>query len=333
MRYLSIFFAFLFITTQLDAINSSQGSVPWQTNYDQALKNSQATSKPILLFFTGSDWCSWCKKLEDEVLNTPEFAQEVGDKFVFVRLDFPLNSSLDPQTTSQNKQLQKKFDVRGFPSIVLLDGKTQRQIGVTGYRPGGGKQYAAHLFKMMNDYSSYKTKIDTLEQKKYSGQVLRELYEKANELGDRDDAAHIVNAGIDSNENRFFLTERYRRYAGQCQLSSPEAVALKQQLLALDPDNKNMTHYTVAIIDFEASQSDPRSIPANSAIAPLLTYIEKFGEQDKAHLWRLEMIISQVYYDHDDVSHALKYAQEAYEAAPSSAKQDISIAIKNFQNG
>ena len=178
MRHFKIFFAFLVISCQLQAMNTYQSSIRWLNNYDQALQMSQASSKPILLFFTGSDWCSWCKKLEDEVLFHPEFAQEAGDKFIFVRLDFPLNSSLDPQITAQNKQLQKKFDVRSFPTIVILDGRTQRQIGTTGYRPGGGKQYAAHLIKMVNDYSSYKAKVDTLEKKepfrKGASQPLRE---------------------------------------------------------------------------------------------------------------------------------------------------------------
>jgi protein disulfide-isomerase len=332
MKYLcSIIFTFLVFSCQIEAMNNYQGGIRWLNNYDQALQMSQSSSKPILLFFTGSDWCSWCKKLEEEVLYTPEFAQDAGDKFIFVRLDFPLNSSLDPQTTTQNKQLQKKFDIRGFPTIVLLDGRTQQQIGVTGYRPGGGKQYASHLLKMVTDYSNFRAKIDTIEQKKLSGRELRDLYVKANEIGDTDDAEKIIKLGIESSESRFFLTEHYRYLADHGQISSSEAVATRQQLLASDPENESLTHYTVAIIDFETNQENGKQIPPNSAVAPLLTYIEKFGSKDKDHLWRLEMIISQVFFESDDLNHALKYAQEAYEAAPSSAKKEIATAIKNIK--
>jgi protein disulfide-isomerase len=32
------------------------------------------TKKPLLLFFTGSDWCGWCIRLQKRGFKTPEFA-------------------------------------------------------------------------------------------------------------------------------------------------------------------------------------------------------------------------------------------------------------------
>ncbi len=53
-------------------------SINWQTDYSKAVQQAKSESKPILLFFTGSDWCGWCKKLDNEVFKSPEFRQSNG---------------------------------------------------------------------------------------------------------------------------------------------------------------------------------------------------------------------------------------------------------------
>src|ERR1700721_269617 len=63
--------------------------ITWITDYEEALRQSRATSKPVLLFFTGSDWCYWCIKLKSEAISTPEFAAATFDKFIFMIVDFP----------------------------------------------------------------------------------------------------------------------------------------------------------------------------------------------------------------------------------------------------
>ena len=129
-------------------------SVTWYTNYDEAVRQSQATGRPIVLFFTGSDWCTWCNKLEDEVFHSSEFVQDSGNKYIFVKLDFPLKFSLDPTTTQQNSRLQKQYDIKGYPTVILLDSQ-QRLIGESGYRAGGGKSYAAYLKKLTDGQSAF----------------------------------------------------------------------------------------------------------------------------------------------------------------------------------
>lgn len=314
-----------------DALEARHGKLQWLTNYEEAVNQSKASSKPIVLFFTGSDWCGWCTKLEQEVLNTDEFADEVKDKFIFVMLDFPMHKALDSKLSAQNKELQKKFDVRSFPTIVVLNSQ-QQQVGVTGYRPGGGRQYAAHLFKMVGNYSSYRQKLQDLDKQKISGADLKQLYEKSLELGLDNDAMLIMKAGMQSDQSLFFLVERYRALANEGLIHEPEAVALRRQLMASDPKNSNLTHYQVAVIDFEAycEEMEKEKYSPDLAIAPLVDYIDKFGENDNENLWRLEMIISQVYLDKNRLPEAIKYAQAAYESAPSTVRPEIATAIKNI---
>lgn len=116
-------------------------AVQWTTNYSQALTQAQKEKKPLFLFFTGSDWCMWCKKLESEVLDTPAFASAVGDKIIFVKLDFPMNKG---GQDAQNNMLKDKYKIDSFPTVILIDAN-EKQLLRTGYRAGGPSPYATML--------------------------------------------------------------------------------------------------------------------------------------------------------------------------------------------
>lgn len=123
-------------------------SITWTTDFTQALDSAKKGNKPLLLFFTGSDWCGWCKKLQQEVFADPLFVQEVGDHFVFVEIDFPMNGSQTDAQKEANNKLKEKYGVSGYPTIVLLNPQGDF-VAETGYRSGGGKLYAQHLKELM----------------------------------------------------------------------------------------------------------------------------------------------------------------------------------------
>jgi len=335
-----LFFLFCTVVTicscrlQAEGQTTKTSAIKWQTNYEQAVQQSKSASKPLILFFTGSDWCGWCNKLDEEAFETPEFADAAGSKFIFLKLDFPLYSNQDQQIKSQNKELQQKFEVRTFPTVIIVDPKQNQQIGVTGYRPGGGKLFAEHLLKLVNEYSGYKQKIGSLNQSKYSGRDLKPLYVKAKELGLASDALKIVKKGMTSEESSYFMIERYRFLADEGLIHSKEAAALKQQLLKADPLNEKEISYQVAVVDFEAysGEMEKENYSSELTVAPLTSYIEKFGTQDKENLWRLQLLISQVYLDKNELTSALKYAQQSYESAPSCVQPELSRAVKNIRS-
>lgn len=321
-------------TAEEATTTNNKATITWTSNYEEALTLAKTGNKPVVLFFTGTDWCGWCNKLEEEVFDTKEFAELVGKKFIFVKLDFPLYKSLPANINTQNKQLQKKFGVRSFPTLVMLDPTSEQPIGTTGYRPGGGKQYASHLERLANNFFAYKQKVTSLHSQKLSKPELRKLYEKSKELDLEQDTIYILNIGMQSEDKNFFLTEKYRLLANEGQIHSKEAVALKQQLQNLDPNNDQHFQYEMAVIEFEAFSEEMHKehYAPDLAVAPLVHYINKFGSTDKENLWRLEMIISQVYLDKDKLSNALTHAQAAYDAAPSNIQTEIAAAIKSIQS-
>lgn len=115
----------------------------WETNLKKAADVSMKTKKPMLLFFTGSDWCGWCIRLQNEVLKTPEFAAWAKKNVVLVELDFPRRTPQLPETQQQNAELQQIFQVQGYPTIwlstpTMVDGKINLdKLGKTGYVAGG----------------------------------------------------------------------------------------------------------------------------------------------------------------------------------------------------
>ncbi|HEX9151695.1 MAG TPA: thioredoxin family protein [Flavobacterium sp.] len=121
----------------------------WETNVKKAMVVSNETKKPLLLFFTGSDWCGWCIRLQKEVLKTPEFAAWAKDNVVLVELDYPRRTPQTPEIKAQNNELQQAFGIQGFPTIYFAngtnkDGKVNFEgLGNTGYVAGGPAAWLA----------------------------------------------------------------------------------------------------------------------------------------------------------------------------------------------
>lgn len=140
------------IASALEAQNATNqapaSQIRWFSNYNQAVQEAQQSKLPILLFFTGSDWCGWCKKMHAEIFSSPEFAQAAGNAFVFVDVDFPMNKQLPAELAQQNTQLKQKYGVTGYPTVIVLD-PNQNFVAETGYRPGGGKAYADYLKQLL----------------------------------------------------------------------------------------------------------------------------------------------------------------------------------------
>ncbi len=122
-------------------------AVEWLTDVPTALNKARAENKIVLLDFTGSDWCIWCQRLKREVFDQPEFATFAQDNLIMVEVDFPRNKPQSPEQIQANQALARTYNVRGYPTIVLID-SASHQVGRSGYQPGGPKNYIAELEKV-----------------------------------------------------------------------------------------------------------------------------------------------------------------------------------------
>lgn len=120
----------------------------WLTDLPAAQAKAKAEKKLVLMDFTGSDWCMWCKMLAKQVYSKPEFAEYAAKNLVLVYLDFPDAKPQSEELKKANKALQSKYKVTGFPTTVILDseGKTLKEFH--GYRFGGASSFIAQLQKL-----------------------------------------------------------------------------------------------------------------------------------------------------------------------------------------
>ena len=138
----------LLLTTFSITVFAQQKDLEWHTNIDKAIEISSNTNKPLFLFFTGSDWCGWCIRLQKEVFFKPEFKKWANKNVVLVELDFPKRTKLDEKTLRQNRKLAREFGVRGYPTIWFAtanrtsEGKINiNKLGSQGYVAGGPKKW------------------------------------------------------------------------------------------------------------------------------------------------------------------------------------------------
>lgn len=121
----------------------------WLVSYDQALKFSKKTKHPVLLNFTGSDWCVWCKRMSREALGTKDFIRFASTNLLLVEVDFPSTAPQPEDLKQANAALQAQFGVTGFPTFILV-GPDGKELGRhVGYLQGGTAAFTSLLQRWM----------------------------------------------------------------------------------------------------------------------------------------------------------------------------------------
>ena len=123
----------------------------WMTDFEKAKKKAMNENKTLLLDFSGSDWCSWCIKLDEEVFQKDIWKAYAKEHLVQVLIDFPREKSKQSEVLQrQNNELAKQYAVRGFPTVLLLN-QEGTLIEKTGYQRGGAENYIDHIKSLIGD--------------------------------------------------------------------------------------------------------------------------------------------------------------------------------------
>ena len=134
---------------------AQQKEIEWHTDVNKAVNISVQTGKPLFFFFTGSDWCGWCKRLVKEVFIKEEFKTWATKNAILVELDFPKRTPISDDLKKQNRELGQMFGVRGYPTgwfvtPTIVDGKVNfNKHGSQGYVAGGPKGWIAGANKIL----------------------------------------------------------------------------------------------------------------------------------------------------------------------------------------
>ncbi len=126
------------------SLGAFAGDLSWETDFEAAKTRAAKEKKTILMNFTGSDWCGWCKRLDREVFSQPAFQQFASSNLILVKIDFPKYAKQSEEEKSRNWKLAERYGVSGFPAILLVDSSGAEKLR-TGYIGGGPDQYVNHL--------------------------------------------------------------------------------------------------------------------------------------------------------------------------------------------
>lgn len=135
----------LLLTLLAHCSHSPANADDWGTDFEIARKTAQSHDKDLLVYFTSSDGCAWCRVFERLVLDTPDL-QKAHESFVFVKLNFPFDESLlNSKMIERSRTWKSRWGVTGFPTVVLSDTSGRPFGWFEGHQPDGAEAFYRRL--------------------------------------------------------------------------------------------------------------------------------------------------------------------------------------------
>lgn len=142
----------------------------WNTSLDEA--RAEAAAKDQLIFVEMyTTWCSWCRKMRQEVFPSETFQNATAD-LVLLRLD-----TEDGKTGSK---LARDIQMQSLPTIVLLTHDMMVAGIIAGYAPAD--RFVEQLAQHRGQYEKFRAKMTRSEAGKLSASETLDL---ARELASR----------------------------------------------------------------------------------------------------------------------------------------------------
>jgi protein disulfide-isomerase len=120
----------------------------WTSDYKKAQQEAKASHKLLLIDFTGSDWCGFCFQFDRAILSQPQFKDYATKNLVLMEVDFPVRKAQSVETRKQNLELKQRYQVEGFPTLIVLNGEGKTVWRYDGLYQGGIAAFLAELDKV-----------------------------------------------------------------------------------------------------------------------------------------------------------------------------------------
>lgn len=127
---------FVFVSSKAQEYNSDVSKsvfLNWESNFKVALKKSKKEKKPILIYFTGSDWCGPCKVLDKKLFHSEKFKKIADKDLILYEANNPRNKDLvEANKLKENYKLISKYRVKSYPTLVFVNHRGK----MVGYKKG-----------------------------------------------------------------------------------------------------------------------------------------------------------------------------------------------------
>jgi len=130
----------------LTPVQTEPGGVIWERNAVLAFHKAKTLQRPLLLLFT-AQWNNLCQKLSEEVFASKTFNAFAKENCVICFVDYPRNSR---DASEPMLRVKEKFQVRGYPSLIIFDPDGNVVQQMTGYRAGRPIAYYNELFSIVD---------------------------------------------------------------------------------------------------------------------------------------------------------------------------------------
>jgi len=94
----------------------------WTDDYQAAKARAAAEGKLLFMLFSGSDWCSYCKRFHKDILSKKTWLDYADRRFVMLLVDFPKHYVQTAQVKEQNRKLADQYKINGLPHVIVFDG-------------------------------------------------------------------------------------------------------------------------------------------------------------------------------------------------------------------
>ena len=127
----------------------------WVSQWSDAQALAKTSHKPILVNFSGSDWCVPCMRMHKEIFGSASFQKFASDNLVLYNADFPRmkKNQLPKDKVKANEQLADRYNAEGkFPLTLLLDENGNVIHTWDGYPDGSAEDFVVHLREALGNH-------------------------------------------------------------------------------------------------------------------------------------------------------------------------------------
>ena len=124
------------LTTVFLSVSMCLGADKMWIGFDDGLALAKKSQKPMIVDFY-TDWCHWCKVMDEKTFSQQDVKAKLEKNFVTVRIN-----AEDPKATAtykghtfNNIELTRAFGVTGYPTLAFLEEDGDIITTIPGYIP------------------------------------------------------------------------------------------------------------------------------------------------------------------------------------------------------